>query len=83
MHDTEYRIERLRHRLAQGATAELGLHVEARASAVSVSGTVADTECRDEILRAVEEELAGVPVHLDLTVAPAPAADTRPYVEEL
>ena len=80
--DTEYRIERLRHRLAHGSTAELGLRIEARANAVVVLGTVANAECREEILRLVEEELAGLPVRLDVTVAPAPA-DAKPHVEEL
>lgn len=80
--ETEYRIERLRHRLAHGETAELGLRIEARASTVIVSGTVANAECREEILRLVEQELAGLPVRLDVAVAPAPA-EARPRVEEL
>ncbi len=80
--DTEYRIERLRHRLAHGETAELGLRIEARANAVVVYGTVATSECREEIVRLVQEELAGLPVRLDVTVAPAPA-DAKPRVEEL
>jgi hypothetical protein len=80
--DTEYRIERLRHRLAHGETAELGLRIEARANAVIVSGTVATGECREEIVQLVAQELAGLPVRLDVTVAPAPA-DTKPQVEEL
>jgi hypothetical protein len=80
--DTEYRIERLRHRLAHGETAELGLRIEARAHAVFVSGTVSTSECRDEIVRLVQEELAGLPVRLDVTVAPAPA-DAKPHAEEL
>ena len=80
--DTEYRIEKLRHRLAHGETAELGLRIEARANAVVVSGTVANAECRDEIVRLVEEELAGLPVRLDVIVAEAPA-DAKPLVEEL
>jgi hypothetical protein len=78
--DTEYRIESLRHRLAHGDAAELGLRIEARTNAVSVVGTVPDAECRDEILRAVEEELAGLPVHVDVTVA---SAQPEPRVEEL
>jgi len=80
--DTEYRIERLRHRLAHGEIAELGLRIEARANAVIVSGTVATSECREEIVRLVEEELAGLPVRLDVAVAPAPV-EARPRVEEL
>jgi hypothetical protein len=78
--DTEYRIERLRHRLAHGDSAELGLHIEARANAVAVYGTVPDSECRDEILRAIEEELAGLPTRIDVMVA---SAHAEPRVEEL
>lgn len=78
--DTEYRIERLRHRLALGDAAELGLRIEARANAVAVYGTVPDSECRDWILSVVQEELAGLPVRADVTVAPANA---EPRVEEL
>jgi hypothetical protein len=78
--DTEYRIGQLRHRLAQGDAAELGLRIEARANAVAVYGTVPDAECRDEIIRVVQEELAGLPVRVDVTVAPAHA---EPRVEEL
>ena len=80
--DTEYRIERLRHRLAHGETAELGLRIEARANAVIVYGTVATSECREEIVRLVQEELAGLPVRLDVAVAPA-SADAKPRVEQL
>lgn len=78
--DSEYRIERLRHRLAHGDSAELGLRIEARANAIAVYGTVPDAECREEILRAVEEELAGLPVRLDVTIA---SAQAEPRVEEL
>jgi len=78
--DTEYRIERLRHRLAHGELAELGVRVEARGSAVIVSGAVADAECREVILRAVAEELDGLHVQIDLAVAPA---DEPARAEEL
>ncbi len=74
--DTEYRIERLRHRLAHGELAELGLRIEARAGAVTVSGTVADDECRETILRVVADELSGLTVHMDVAVA-ATEAPTR------
>jgi hypothetical protein len=78
--DTEYRIERLRHRLALGDAAELGLRIEARANGVVVCGTVPDAECLDEVLNEVREELDGVPVHIDVTVA---SANSEPRVEEL
>jgi len=78
--DTAYRIERLRERLAQGETAELGLRIEAHADAVSVSGTLADAGCRDTVRRIVAEELDGLTVHLDLVVA-APGPPVR--AEEL
>jgi hypothetical protein len=77
---TEYRIERLRHRLAHGDQAELGLHIEARADAVAVVGTVADAECRDAVLRAVADELSGLTFHVDVSVA---AADAPTRAEEL
>jgi hypothetical protein len=77
---TEYRIERLRHRLAHGDQAELGLHIEARADAVTVVGTVADAECRDAVVRAIAEELSGLTCHVDITVA---AVDTPTRAEEL
>lgn len=78
--DISYRIERLRERLAQGETAELGLRIEAYADTVSVSGTLADAECRDAVARVVAEELDGLAVHLDL-VAAAPDPPVR--AEEL
>lgn len=78
--DTSYRIERLRERLAQGETAELGLRIEAHADTVSVSGTLADAECRDTVARIVAEELHGLAVHLDLVVA---APDPPVRAEEL
>jgi hypothetical protein len=71
--DTAYRIERLRARLAQGESAELGLRIEAHADTVNVSGTVADVGCRDAVQRIVAEELDGLTLHLDLVVcAPEP-----------
>ena len=78
--ETEYRIERLRHRLALGDAAELGLRIEARAGAVTISGTVADAECRDSIERAAAEELAGLTLHMDLAIA---APDAPPRAERL
>lgn len=80
--DIEYRVERLRRRLAEGASGELGLRIEARPHAVTVSGTVADAACREEVLRAVAHELAGLAVLVDVTVAPAANA-VHPVAEEL
>ena len=71
--ETEYRIEGLRHRLAQGELAELGLHIEARAGAVAVSGVVADDACRETVLAVIAEELSGLTVHVDVTVVPTEA----------
>jgi hypothetical protein len=78
--DAEYRIERLRERLAQGRSAELGLRIEACGQVVTVCGTVADAECREAVRRAVEETLAGLTVHVDLQIA---ATDALPQAEEL
>ena len=78
--DTAYRIERLRERLAQGETAELGLRIEAHADTVSVSGTLADAGCRETVERIVAEELDGLTVHLDLVIA---APDPPVRAEEL
>jgi hypothetical protein len=74
--DTEYRIEGLRHRLAHGELAELGLRIEARAGTVAVSGTVADDACRETVLAVIAEELSGLTVHVDVTIA-ATEAPTR------
>ena len=78
--EVAYRIERLRHRLAEGETAELGLRIEAHANVVTVSGTVADAECRAAVERAVAAELDGLALHLDLAVC---ASDTPVRPEEL
>jgi hypothetical protein len=67
--EAEYRIEGLRHRLAHGELAELGLRIEARSGAVTVVGTVADDECRETVLRVIADELSGLIVHVDVTVA--------------
>ncbi|MCT4353994.1 hypothetical protein M5362_12725 [Streptomyces sp. Je 1-79] len=67
----EYRIARLRERLAGGDTAELGVRIEMRGEAVLLSGTLPTADRRDEILRIAEAELAGIPVLADLGVANA------------
>jgi hypothetical protein len=78
--DPQYRIERLRHRLAQDDPGELGLHIEARGDAVVVSGIVPDAECRTTIMRLVAEELDGLTVHTDIAAA---QGDAAPIPEEL
>ncbi|HEX4791224.1 MAG TPA: hypothetical protein VH372_22370 [Actinospica sp.] len=78
--DTQYRIERLRHRLAQDEPGELGLRIEARGEAVAVSGTVPDAECRASILQLIAEELDGLTVYADITAAQTSAS---PSPEEL
>ncbi|MFF5636911.1 BON domain-containing protein [Streptomyces sp. NPDC012825] len=67
--ENEYRIARFRERLARDDMAELGVRIEARGSAVLLTGTVPTATHREEILRLAETELAGLPVHADLTVA--------------
>ena len=78
--DMQYRIERLRHRLAQDDPGELGLRIETRGGAVVVSGTVPDGECREAIMRLVAEELHGLRVHADIIAA---QMDAAPVAEEL
>jgi hypothetical protein len=67
----EYRLARLRERLADGPLAELGLRIELRGESVALSGTVASPESRDEVLAVAEEELDDLPVISDLVVAGA------------
>ncbi len=67
----EYRIERLRAQLAHGSLAELGLRIEARGGTVRVTGTVADSECRDTVMRVITQELSGLDFLVDVAVAPA------------
>ena len=69
----EYRVEILRHHLADGNTAELGLHVEVRGTAVCVSGVVASDECRAEVLQTIAELMVGVIVFTDVVVVPMQA----------
>ncbi|MFF6995278.1 BON domain-containing protein [Streptomyces sp. NPDC008313] len=73
--NTEYRIAHLRERLAAEELGELGMRVEPRGSSVAVIGTVPTTHCREELVRTVDEELAGLAVHYDVVVADATAPD--------
>lgn len=77
---SEYRIERLRDRLAGDEISELGVRIDMRGGYVHLWGTVSTAACRTEILRIAETELGGLPVRADLTVACATAPE-RP--EEL
>lgn len=65
----EYRIAYLEERLAARGLGELGMRVEAHGATVTVRGTVPTGECREELLSAVHEELAGLAVHTDILVA--------------
>ncbi|GAA4336077.1 BON domain-containing protein [Streptomyces venetus] len=76
----DYRIAHLQDRLASGELGELGVRVEARGQKVLLTGTVPSAPCRDEILRTVHEELAGIAVHSDLVVTEASSPD---HAEEL
>ncbi|MFD4628442.1 hypothetical protein ACFVYR_00860 [Streptomyces sp. NPDC058284] len=73
--NVEYRIAHLKDRLAAEEPGELGMRVEARGSSVMVVGTVSTAQCREELLRTVNEELAGLTVHFDVAVADATAPD--------
>jgi hypothetical protein len=76
----DYRIAHLQERLAFGELGELGVRVEARGQTVLLTGTVPSAPCREEILRTVQEELSGVPVHSDLVVTETSSPD---HAEEL
>ncbi|WP_320780700.1 BON domain-containing protein [Streptomyces sp. CRN 30] len=65
----EYRVAHLHDRLAAEELGELGVRAEIRAGAVVVTGTVPSAQCRETLLRAVDEELAGLTVHSDIVVA--------------
>ncbi|WP_432057348.1 BON domain-containing protein [Streptomyces sp. bgisy022] len=76
----EYRVAHLQERLAAGEAGQLGVHVEVRGGTVLVTGTVPSAPCREDVLRTVHEELAGLEVHCDLVVAEASSPD---HAEEL
>ncbi|MGW7467640.1 BON domain-containing protein [Streptomyces xantholiticus] len=77
---SEYRIARLRDRLADEEISELGVRIDMRGGYVHLWGTVSTAACRTEVLRIAETELGGLPMRADLTVAGATAPE-RP--EEL
>ncbi|MFG2760875.1 BON domain-containing protein [Streptomyces wuyuanensis] len=73
-----YRVARIRERLAGDDIAELGVRVEERAGAVLLTGTVSSPGQRDEILRAVEDEVgADTPVRSDLVIASTAAPEAH------
>ncbi|MGW7270888.1 hypothetical protein ACWGH5_10245 [Streptomyces sp. NPDC054864] len=78
--NVEYRIAHLQERLAAGELGELGIRVAIRGHSVTVVGTAPTTQCREELVRTVNEELAGMTVHFDIAVADASAPD---HPEEL
>ncbi|MWA09380.1 hypothetical protein [Streptomyces sp. BA2] len=76
----DYRIAHLKERLAAEELGELGIRIENRGSSVMVAGTVPTAHCREELLRTVHEEMAGLTVHFDIVVADSSAPD---HPEEL
>ncbi|MFD6243778.1 hypothetical protein [Streptomyces roseolus] len=78
--EVEYRIARLRERLAGDDVAELGVRIELRGATVLLTGSLATADRRDEILRLAREELDGIVVRADLTT---PSADAPDHGEQL
>ncbi|TXS57967.1 hypothetical protein EAO77_16715 [Streptomyces sp. t39] len=69
--EIEYRIGHLQNRLAADGLAELGMRIETHGASVTIRGTVPTAGCRDELLRAAHEELAGLEVHTDIQITEA------------
>ncbi|MEV6329792.1 hypothetical protein [Streptomyces sp. NPDC051909] len=78
--EVEYRIARLRERLAGDDVAELGVRIELRGDAVLLTGALPTAGRREGILRLAREELAGLVVRTDLTT---PSADAPDHVERV
>ncbi|MFE1590541.1 BON domain-containing protein [Streptomyces sp. NPDC058737] len=78
--NVEYRVAHLQERLAAEELGELGVRVEIRAGAVTVTGTVPSARCRETVLRVAREELAGLTVRTDVVVAETTGPD---HAEEL
>ncbi|MGP3683613.1 hypothetical protein ACTVZO_02705 [Streptomyces sp. IBSNAI002] len=76
----EYRVERLRGRLAREDVSELGVRVEVRGAGALVRGHVSGADTRAAVLRIAAQELAGVDWQEDLTVNRAGPPD---HAEEL
>ncbi|MEV6199719.1 hypothetical protein AB0M64_07070 [Streptomyces sp. NPDC051771] len=73
--EVEYRIARLRERLAGDDVAELGVRIELRGDTVLLTGALPTAGRRDEILTLAREELDGLVVRTDLTTPSAEAPD--------
>ncbi|MVO88676.1 hypothetical protein GPA10_28950 [Streptomyces sp. p1417] len=73
--NTDYLIAHLQERLAAEELGELGVRIEARGPGVVVTGTVPTARCREELVRTVDEELAGLTVRYDIVVAGTAAPD--------
>ncbi|MFF9473622.1 hypothetical protein ACF1E9_13510 [Streptomyces roseolus] len=73
--EVEYRIARLRERLADDDVAELGVRIELRGATVLLTGSLTTADRRDEILRLAREELDGIVVRADLTTPSVAAPD--------
>ncbi|MFH0520772.1 BON domain-containing protein [Streptomyces sp. M41] len=77
----DYRVAHLADHLAAGDLGELGVRIELRGEAVSLTGTVPSAQCRDDVLRMAREELSGIAVHSDIVVADSSAPDHAEEVE--
>lgn len=80
VHKIEYRVQRLRERLAREDVAELGVRIEVRGAGALIWGHVSGADARDAVLAVAAEELAGVDWQEDLTVNRATPPD---HAEEL
>ncbi|MFF9197751.1 hypothetical protein ACF09L_21335 [Streptomyces sp. NPDC014779] len=78
--EIEYRIARLRERLAGDDIAELGVRIELRGDAVLLSGTLPTAGRREEILRLARQELSGLVIRTDLGT---PSVDAPDHTEHL
>ncbi|MFE5793140.1 BON domain-containing protein [Streptomyces sp. NPDC056503] len=74
-YEDEYRVARLRERLAGDGPAELGVRVERRGGVVLLTGTVPNSTRRDEILALARATLSGLTVRTEVAVAGRDAPD--------
>lgn len=74
----QYLVQRLRRALAEDPrTAEMGVQVKVRGSAVFLSGEVATKERCTQLAAVVAEAAPELTVHNDIHVVPARVPDTR------
>lgn len=74
----QYVVQRLRRALAEDPrTAELGVQVKVRGSAVFLTGEVATKERCTQLATVVAEAAPELTVHNDVHVVPARVPDTR------